>query len=372
MTPQNDRGALKNIRFISLPPDFDRSVEGFKVDPEIPLPVETPQGSPEWSTKNLSWEMIVAAMLKILAYDPENENTGYYRSFVRAVKPHIIDELTETAVLKARNRDFDIAEEIFLALAGLLPEDANMRMNLALVYEQKADAYDAIERPELAEHYHGLAFETYKQTLSMDDSSPEIHLNAGYFYLKQRSYDKSVEHLSYYVEHSDNEERKAEVKKILSEITSRNLLDTLFKEAYDYIRMGREEEGIVKVKEFLASSGDVWNAWFLLGWGHRRRGEYREAKEAFLKALELGATGTDPLNELAICLMELGELDQARKRLHEALSIEPENVKIISNLGVLALKENNPEEARGFFETVREIEPNDPIAEKYLKILKNS
>jgi Flp pilus assembly protein TadD len=372
MTPQDDRNALKHIRYISLPQDFDRTIEGFRIDPEIPLPVEIPQGSPEWSTRDLSWEMIVAAILKILAYDTENANAEYYRNFVRAVKPRIVDELTETAVLKARNHDFDIAEEIFLALAGLLPNDANMRMNLALVYEQKADAYDTIERPELAEHYRGLAFETYKQTLSMDTSSPEIHLNAGYFYLKQRSYDKAVEHLSYYAEHSDNEERVSEVRNILAEIASRNLLDTLFKEAYDYIRMGREEEGIAKVKEFLAASGDVWNAWFLLGWGHRRRGEYREAKEAFLKALELGAAGTDPLNELAICLMELGELDQARKRLHEALSIEPENVKIISNLGVLALKENNPEEARGFFETVREIEPNDPIAEKYLKILKKA
>jgi Tfp pilus assembly protein PilF len=64
--------------------------------------------------------------------------------------------------------------------------------------------------------------------------------------------------------------------------------------------------------------------------------------------------------------MELGELDKARKELEAALHDDPENVKIISNLGVLALKCGKKDEAAAFFRTVLELNPHDPLAVKYL------
>jgi tetratricopeptide (TPR) repeat protein len=67
--------------------------------------------------------------------------------------------------------------------------------------------------------------------------------------------------------------------------------------------------------------------------------------------------------------MELGDYKESRKRLTEALTQEPENVKIISNLGILSLKEKKQNEAIGFFKTVLEIDPDDPIAHQYLSYL---
>ena len=49
--------------------------------------------------------------------------------------------------------------------------------------------------------------------------------------------------------------------------------------------------------------------------------------------------------------------------------LDGDNIKIISNFGILALKENNTDEAIGFFRTVLEIEPDDQIAKKYLEFL---
>jgi Flp pilus assembly protein TadD len=63
--------------------------------------------------------------------------------------------------------------------------------------------------------------------------------------------------------------------------------------------------------------------------------------------------------------MEQGKFQDARKHLEAALREEPENVKIISNLGVLALRRGEDDEAAAFFRTVLELEPEDPVALEY-------
>ena len=78
----------------------------------------------------------------------------------------------------------------------------------------------------------------------------------------------------------------------------------------------------------------------------------------------------DVYNEYSICAMELGKYKESRKHLELALRLEPENTKIISNLGVLAKKTGNLEEARGFFETVLEFDSADQLARNMLKALK--
>ena len=60
--------------------------------------------------------------------------------------------------------------------------------------------------------------------------------------------------------------------------------------------------------------------------------------------------------------MEEQNLTEAKKALETALSLEPENTKIISNLGYLSLKEGKPSDAAAYFQTVLEYDPNDTLA----------
>ncbi|MEI6877001.1 MAG: tetratricopeptide repeat protein, partial [Spirochaetota bacterium] len=145
-----------------------------------------------------------------------------------------------------------------------------------------------------------------------------------------------------------------------------NRMDNLFKEAYDFIRLGREDEGLAKARLFLQKNPTVWNAWFLTGWALRRLTKWDEARIAFERALELGAEGTDVRNELSICLLELGRVGEARRELEKALNEEPENVKIITNLGAIALRQGRPDEAACFFRTALEIESGDLAATRWL------
>jgi Flp pilus assembly protein TadD len=357
---------LANIIFISVPENLDRQVGDLHIDPEIMLPVEVSEGAERWDPSDLSWEQIIAAMLKILAYNPDHEHADYYRRFVLQARPEIIEELTETGVFKAKNKDFEVAEEIFRALAGLLPGDSRVELNLALLYEQRAEAAESKGDDDAAARYEDKALEAYQGLFEKDEILPEAHLNAAHFYLKRRNYDRARVHLEHYTQTGDDEEKIEESRAIITEIDSQNLLDTLFKEAYDFIRMGKEDEGIVKIKKFLESHPEVWNAWFLLGWAYRRLEMYADARDAFLKAEEHGSDHPDTLNELAICYMELGRYEESRRRLEEALGKEPTNTKIMSNLGILALKQGNVDEAEGFFHSVLDLEPEDPIAREYL------
>ena len=102
----------------------------------------------------------------------------------------------------------------------------------------------------------------------------------------------------------------------------------------------------------------------MLGWGLRKLTRWDDAINAFAKALELGASeNPDTYNEMSICYLELGQLEEAKKSLLQALSLDPESTKIISNLGYLSLKEGNTAEAQKYFSTVLEIDPNDKIAQ---------
>ncbi len=367
---------LSRIGFISLADQPGREIAGFRLDPDIRLPVEFPSGdSQDWRAQDISWEAIVAAVLKLLAHRPDHEHADYYRRFVLAVRPEIKAELTEAAILKARNRDHELAVEILTALEGLLPEDADVKLNLALVYDEKARRGSRGNQAEVNEEDNDRAFRAYKRALEVDPAYPQAHYNLAHFYLRQRNFEQAKAHLDAFLHHGkpdDFSTQREKAERISREIASWGELDSLFKKAFDAIRMGQEEKGIGCIREFLEQFPDSWNAWFLLGWGNRRLGRYREAADAFLKSLERKPANPDTLNELAICLMELGDLPGSQRRLEQALKLEPENTKVISNLGVLALKQGRRQEALGFFRAVLEIDPRDVVAPHYLEELEGA
>jgi Flp pilus assembly protein TadD len=357
---------LSRVGYVSIAQATQRRIGDFALDPSIPLPIQLPPGQASWGTAELSWEAILAGVLDVLAEEGAGGNADYYRRFVLAVKPDIKDELTHLGIMKARDGEHDLAIEVFRSLEGLFPDCAVTKMNLALALDGKARRLEDQDMPAEAEHWQGLAFEAYKRALAADPSEPMIHYNTAFFYLHQRSFEKAREHLEVYARAGTEPSKVKEANRLIREIDSQGLVDGLFQKAYDFIRMGREQEGIEAVGRFLEVHPGAAKGWFLLGWGCRRLARYAEGRDAFLKALSLGAALPDLLNELAICLMELGDLEASAARLHEALRMEPENTKIISNLGIVALKQGRREEAMGFFRTVREFDPEDPLASRYL------
>ncbi len=368
---------LETIVYIKLPESFSISDSSFTLDPAIPLPVQLyTTDTSKFNISNLTWEMILAGILTILAYDLNNEHIDYYRSLLLESRPNIKAELTEAAILKARNETGDVAEEIFAALRGLDPADMTTILNSALFYDQRADSYRKSSLNEDADACDDMAHQYYKKVLSAEPAIPDAFFNAGFFYLKQKDFSRSRQCFETYSTLMSSQADTADEniqykirrsKEIADDISTRNLEDELFKSAYDFIIMEQEEKGLEQIRQFLGKNPKVWNAWFMLGWGLRRLERWNDAKNAFIQALELGGDNADTFNEIAICCMELREFTESRKMLHKALQLESENTKIMSNLGFLALKEGNPGEARKFFMTVLEFDADDAVAKKMLE-----
>lgn len=371
---------LDSIVFITLPDEFLFPAKEFVIEKDIPLPVQLTSEDTEqkqFDTSTLTLEKLLAGILSILAYDTSNKNIEYYKRFLIAARPEIKKELTEAAILKAKNEDFDIAEEIFSALRGLDPNDLVTLLNTALFYDERGSSYRRSGLNEDADACDETASTYYKRSLSVEQPLPDAYFNAAFFYLKQKNYARTRECFEIYLtlidsvdekDMSDNEKYKKErAKEIIQDISSRNLEDELFNSAYEFIQMGQEEKALEKIRDFIEKNPKVWNAWFMLGWALRKLERWDDACTAFNQAIDCGGRNCDTFNELAICLIELNDFDGARKNLYEALKIEPENTKIMSNLGFLALREGCPSEARRYFATVLEFDPNDEIAKKALE-----
>lgn len=371
----NTVNSLESVFYISMPENFKLSDESFQIDTSIQLPVQKKDSDAPgvFNPSEITAEQILAGILTVLAYDRKNEHLDYYRSLLLKAKPEIKKELCEAAILKTKNEDFDLAEEIFLALIGLDPEDEAIILNMALFLDQRADSYRRAGLFEDADAYDADAYAYYKQAMDSDNPIPDAYFNVGFYFMKQYKYREAKDSFETYLaltcDFSDEDMgengvyKKERAQEILNEIKNQNMDDVRFKNAFDLISKGEDEKALEEIRLFLQNNPEVWNAWFMLGWALRKMGRFDDAKQAYLEAIKFGGDkNADTLNELALCLIQLKDFSLAKKYLLDAFALEPESTKIISNLGYLSLAEGNKQEARNYFVTVLEYDPNDKIA----------
>jgi Flp pilus assembly protein TadD len=350
--------------------DCDGHGHGFSINPDIPIPAELPEETgiaEDQALADLSWEMILSGMLRVIQEGCESEEwLDYYREFVLALRPGIIRELSEAAAVKAQNGDYDMALDILNVLVGFFTPVTDqphvlIRLNRALVLEQRAAKLSQQGKKE-ASAATGEAMRAYDELMALTPTHPQVFFCAGLFFLSQKEYSRARECFSRHIETSDNEESKKRAEGIISEIIDRGLEDEDFCKARELIQAGKPEDGMRRIRVFLEKQPLVWNGWFMLGWALRLLERWEDGAAAFRKALELGGVNSDTRNELAICLMECGDYSGARKELEAAFRDDPENIKIISNMGVLAMRTGKKEEAQAFFRTALELQGDDPFA----------
>ena len=371
----NSKNPLESIYYITIPENFIQSENAFKIDTSIKLPVQKKitEAAGSFNPNEITTEQILAGILTVLAYDKKNENLDYYRSIILKVKPNIKKELCEAAILKTKNEDFDLAEEIFLALKGLDPEDVAITLNMALFLDQRADSFRNAGLIEEADAYDSDALGYYTEAMEADPPLADAFFNAGFFYMKQHKYRDAKDAFETYIaltcDLSDEDlgesgvYKKERAQEIVNNITNQNIDDEAFMRAYDLISKGEEEKGIEEIRKFLVNNSKVWNAWFMLGWGLRRLQRFSDAKLAFEEALKCGGNeNPDTYNELSLCYIQEKNFDEAKKCLLKAFEMDSENTKIISNLGFLALAQGDKQQARNYFTAVLEFDPKDKIA----------
>lgn len=103
---------------------------------------------------------------------------------------------------------------------------------------------------------------------------------------------------------------------------------------------------------------DTWKSHFELGVEHNCNGRHRESIRHFMKATELEPSYVPTWTNLGYALMEVGEFEQAKQALEQAISLDPNTSEAHCNLGVVALRRNELEQAESHFHEAIRLNPS--------------
>ncbi|MGE4454260.1 MAG: tetratricopeptide repeat protein [Sphaerochaeta sp.] len=357
MTEQQN--PLKHCIFISLPSSMERDIGSFHVDSSIKIPVQLPDGKTQIdNSTEISLELIVSGMLKIIAYNWEHEHASYYRDFVLAVQPDAPQELTLAAIAQEKKGNYPFAEELFLSVIRLAPQSASF-INLATLYSRMATQDE--KKGEVWDLYQQKMLNTLQEGLELVGEDAALYSEIGFFHLYQGNVELAKEYLDHYLSLAEDDEKKRHVQKIMRDINTKLNDDAQLMQAYDSIQMNDEEKALELLSSYLKNNEGVWNAWFLKGWALRRLSRFQEAEQALVQALAYTKGSSDIYNELALCSLETGKSELAKTYLNTAVDLDQENITLVSNLAYLHLKDGELDDARKYLELARGIDPKDPV-----------
>jgi len=98
-----------------------------------------------------------------------------------------------------------------------------------------------------------------------------------------------------------------------------------------------------------------------LGNSQFERGEYAEAARTMEQAAAMGPVDAQLLNNLAICYMELGDLDRAEANARRSLAVRGDQPSALNTLGEIYLAREDYFAANQAFFQAMELEPDNPL-----------
>lgn len=349
---------LDSICFISLPKSMEDKMTGFRIDSSIPIPVQLNEGQKHLDPESVTLETIVAGMLTIIAYRPEDRNFDYYRSFVLAAQPDAIEELNTAAIAKEKQKDYPFAEQLFLTVYHMLPQPASC-INLATLYSYWS-VYEKEAKDEKAEDFYlTKCLTTLEEGLERFGEDEDILAELGSMHTYLGNLEEAQGYLERYMKVAAEGEKKQKLKKMLKDVTLRIDSDNEIHQAYDFMMLDEEDKALESIEKFISKNPKAWHGHFIKGWALRRQKKYQEAEASLLKCLECGESNADIYNELSICALEKGNRPLAKSYLDTAVDLDPDNLTLTSNLAFLHLMDEEWDEAKEWIEKSRRLAPDD-------------
>ncbi len=363
----NKNNKLEGIVFINLPSSMSKKINDFIIDTNIPIPYQLNDNQTEVNPEEITIERIVAAMIKIVAWDESNDHFDYYRDFIQAAQSDAVNQLNLAAIAKEKAEEYDFSEELFLAVNNLAPQPSTF-INLATHYSNQAVKRKDKEETQY-DYFLQKAFSVLNDGLKKFEDNPDLLCEIGYFHVYQNNIEAAREYLEKYLEQADKkDERISQVQKLLTDINEKISDDSKLLEAYDQINLSNEDKAIELLDEFISKNPDVWNAHFFKGWALRRQEKYDLAKPCFLEALKLGECNSEIYNELAICALEEGQRELSLFYLDTAIDLDPDSITLLTNYALLNLEDKNYDKARYILEKARAVDENDPLVKHLIEV----
>lgn len=380
MKKERFESPLDSLIYISVPEHLSNKLPQI-FEKDVLIPVQLPDGvlkAEDFDISSLTEEMILSGMLIVFAHKRSHKHINYYRKLFTQIRPNIKDEMLKAITIKIQNKDYAMAESLLESLIGFDEKDLNIRLTQSYLYEEIG-----------TEEYRQKVSEIYDYLIGIEPPFPPVFFNAAIFFIEEKNYKRAKDLLETYIALKIDDEDEDEIKKVekaqeaLNYLNSQIVDDKNFHKAIDLVNKDEIDEALKFIHRFMEENPKKWNGWFLLGWALRKAKRWVDGIASFKKCIELykevlvasPSTLTNEYsemcNELAICLIETGNIKEAEKVLKDALSSDCENVKLISNLGVVALKSGDNQKAIAYFRTVLFLAPQDEVALAMLRNLES-
>ncbi len=134
--------------------------------------------------------------------------------------------------------------------------------------------------------------------------------------------------------------------------------------AIGFLEKGYPERAIARLNEVLKENKGSFRAYGILGVAYREQGEYPLAEDSFKRSLDLNPAASDVRNNYGGLLFLTGKYKEAQKQFERVTEdiYYVNRSRAFENLGFVALKMNNRDEARTQFERALRLDQNIPAA----------
>ena len=228
--------------------------------------------------------------------------------------------------------------------------------NLGRVFDVYADVESRPELKKLSKH-------CFEKCVEMEPTFAFGHYHLGVFYYNDEHFMEAEACWLTALKYDLPEEVREEVVIWLGRVRDR----ASYEKGHKLILNGRVDEGLEILKALEEDHDEWWNLLFFIGVGYRMLEQFEEALGYFLKVLSLNTGHIRTMNEIAICLMAVGDFWEAEKYLKEAMRLAPENAELICNMGILQLNRGEDEAARLSFDRAARLAPDDEVIAMWLE-----
>ncbi|MBO7348461.1 MAG: tetratricopeptide repeat protein [Spirochaetales bacterium] len=350
---------LKDIRFITLPDE--RKIGDVTIRSDIPIPVQFPEGS---VTDDIDFNSIVAGLIKIVAWDPENKDIEYYKKLLLELQPGVIEELNLAAIAKSKKKEFEFAEELMLAV-NHLSDAPESYINLAVLYAQMTVELHKKNDDTKADMYDDKIISILNECKSRHEKYAATYSEISAFHMRHGDIESARDYLAKYTELEKDKKKREQAQSTLKSIEKMLSSKDQIMYAYDKMMMGCADDALEIMDKYIASNEKRWESFFLRGWAKRVLEDYSGAQKDLLESIRIDGKNAEVYNELSICARESGDTELAKSYLQIAVDLDGDDVIYLSNLAFLHLASGEFEESRELLEKARKIDPEDPQL-KYL------
>ena len=139
-----------------------------------------------------------------------------------------------------------------------------------------------------------------------------------------------------------------------------------------YLMLGDLDKALINAEEAVKLNANLAKTQTVLGFAHLTQINANHAERSFNKAIEFDQADPLPHLGLGLALIRQGQLEQGRREIEYAASLDPNNALIRSYLGKAYYEEKRNKVATDQFDMAKELDANDPTAWFYSAIQKQS